>query len=113
MGDMKITGAEFKEWHETAWPEEWVWADDSVLADGRELYTDDGSLCVASDEVFTIPAEWVIIPENSTSDGKSVRSLVKKWQHGKSTMIVAVEIPREREEELKAYMASLNLKIVA
>lgn len=111
---MKITGAEFKEWHDTAWPEGWVWADESLLDDNRELYAEDGSLVVKPDEVFTIPAFWSILPETIPAhEGATIRSLIKKWRKSQSTITLAIKVPRDREDEVRAYLYHQNLKVLA
>lgn len=109
---MKITGKEFKEWHDTAWPEGFIWDDETLLLDGRELYSGpNSSIVLADDEVFTVP-DWYIFPENLDGDGIKVITSLKRWQKKKSTLTLAIEVPKEREKEIRAFLNELRIKIV-
>ena len=111
---MKITGAEFQEWHDTAWPEELIWADEALLPDGRDLYTKDGCIDLEPSEIFIVPAEWSAIPESDPrADGKTIRSLISKWRKDKSTVTLVILMPREREGEIRTYLEEQKLKVLA
>lgn len=109
---MKITGAEFREWHETAWPEGYVWADDTILPDGRELYSEDSKLLfnVEPEEIFAIPDGWWIIKENNQEHGKSVRDFIKEWRKKKALTILVIEIPRDQEKEFRLLLGNNGAK---
>ncbi len=105
---MKITGAEFKEWHDTAWPDKHIWCDESTLDDGRNIYDgESGELIFSPEETFTIPGWWALQDEDHPMDGPymSVRSLIKKWRRDRATIVLLVRIPKGAEGDARSLFA--------
>lgn len=109
---MKITGAEFKEWHNTAWPEDYIWVDETLLDDGRDLYNETGNIVIEDGEVFVVPAIWCIEKEGDISGNPvSVRSLIKKWRNERSHTTLVVVVPKEQENQIRTICRTNGWKI--
>lgn len=104
---MKITAAEFREWHDTAWPEGYAWYDGSEI-NGADIYADDGSIAPTLPETFIVPDDWSLEREirsrnrDDADDYPSVRSFIKKWRKEKSTATVTLSLPKDKLDELLA-----------
>ena len=121
---MKITGAEFKEWHDTAWPDGYIWCEDTIFTtsegEERDIFTEDSTddntqLTVADAETFVIPDWWSIQFEDSVLTGKNcytVRSLIRRWRKERSTSTFVVTVPKDDAEieALKAFVAGRQAK---
>jgi hypothetical protein len=106
---VKVLGKDFKEWHDNAWPEHYIWAEGSLLNDGRELYDQvTGIVVLRDDEMFTMP-DWYLEPERSThhdDDPLSVRVLFKSWLKERSTVRIMIEVPKDQEAVTRDWLKS-------
>jgi hypothetical protein len=130
MAKLMMTGAEFKEWHETAWPKGYVWAYDSVYTpqgsqDVKDIYFEDPSLkgkdaiTVGDAEVFEVPEDWFISWEGIDLQGRvngdarddlSISQLIKRWRKSRSVVTLVLEVPKDQLDEVKAWLKEKNLK---
>jgi hypothetical protein len=109
---VKVLGKDFKEWHETAWPEDYIWADGCVLNDGRDLYDQvTGIVVLRDDEMFMLP-DWMIEPESvfhpkdRAERALSVRKLFKSWLKERSTVRIMIEVPKDQEAVTRDWLKS-------
>lgn len=118
---MKMTGAEWREFEATGWPEGYIWADDSVLDDGRDLYVEagDGAIVIADGETFVVPSFWSMVLEDATpnadgivvrhsadkGDGMDMRAMVRRWRKARDNETVIVTVPKADLEAFRALMA--------
>lgn len=117
---MKISGAEFLEWHEKGWPEGWIWADESTLDDGRDIYAAGNTpkktvLSVAPDEIFVVPDWWAAIPEEpkeGEEDGATICTLIRRWRKKRDTAFVGVEVKKADLNGVLSALRRLPVKIV-
>jgi hypothetical protein len=108
---MKITGAEWKEFEKTGWPEGYVWYEDSVFEDGTDLYLANGNIRFADAETFVLPESWCIVPESLvSSETLSLRSVVKRWRKVREFVMLVVTVTRGQEEAAKKLIASAGWK---
>jgi hypothetical protein len=102
---MKISAEEFKEWHDTAWPDDCIWCDESTLPDGRDIYDENGELALTPGEVFIIPDYWTIAPDGEINpEGMAVVSLIRAWRQKRDTVILMIRVPKTSEGELRAFV---------
>jgi hypothetical protein len=103
---VKISAEEFKEWHDTAWPEGFIWCDESTLPDGRDIYVAENTFIFEPGEVFTIPDYWTIAPDGEINpEGTTIRSLIRAWRKKRDTVTVVVQVPKEYENALRTIVA--------
>jgi hypothetical protein len=109
---LKITGAEWKEFEATGWPDGFIWADESTFDNGEDLYLENGELRFADSETFVIPSFWSVVPEEVFSpDGFSIRSLVKKWRKERAFVTLVVTVPRDQEPAARDVMTTNGWKV--
>jgi hypothetical protein len=109
---MKMTGAEWRAFYTSGWPEGYVWSEESVLPDGRDI--DDKP--PADDEVFSVPADWGMYREDEEcpvhakdkGHGMDVRSMVRAWRKAQENAVVVVLVPRAQEAEARTLFAERN-----
>ncbi|MGI4811923.1 MAG: hypothetical protein ACRYGG_01070 [Janthinobacterium lividum] len=105
----------------TAWPEGFIWSDDSTLEDGRDLYKEDGDageLVFADNDTFIVPSYWYVTwegpaghPINSANDGISIRSLIRKWRKARDITTFVVSIPKVDVAAATALFAERNWRV--
>jgi hypothetical protein len=106
---MKISTEEFKEWHDTAWPEGFIWCDESTLPDGRDIYVAENTFIFEPGEVFVIPDYWTIQKEGEAlPEGVTIRSLIRAWRKKRDTVTVVVQVPKAEEAVLRSFVDSFK-----
>lgn len=111
---MKITGHEFLEWFETAWPgEDWYHDDWSEEAFDRET----GDLKDA-DAVYDVAdlghVYWQGVgPDPTDGDGLYIDKLIRKWRKNKTTFSVYVTGPKEELIKITELARQNGFKIKA
>lgn len=114
---MRISGKDFKEFHETAWPENYVWDDCSMWTpDGQkepvDIYNEDGSISIPDDEMFTVPKDWEIYNETvGPFTRENLEPYIRKWLKTKDSKTVVVTLPKDKEEELLAFLKTIKAKV--
>lgn len=99
---MKITFAEFKQWHETAWPKNYIWCGDTTLPDGRDIYADGGGLNEAIGDAEMVDLanfegfelEDRTIAGDDIPVGLSVTTLIRRWRKEQANVMVVVTVPK-------------------
>ena len=121
---MRISGKEFKEFHDTAWPDGYIWWDNSFYtpdgaADAIDIYAetsqgdmDNAPIIIGDDEMFTVPDDWVLRPEDGPGEEYSVRTLLRRWLKKKNSSTFVVSVPKAKEAELKAVLKALKATIM-
>lgn len=123
---MKITRAEFTEWHNTAWPKGYIWSDGTTLVAGdpsTDIYPEraDGSedSGLSLPETFTVPDWWTLEYERTLEHAwdrdneypyLSVRSCIRSWRKAKAFVTIAVTVPREDVETAESFCRSRGWK---
>lgn len=112
---VKISGRDFKEWHNACWPEGYIWGDESTI-DGIDIYGEEGeeAINIADEIVFTVPSFWFIIYEGpegvplkedkGDGDGVRISTLIKRWLKNKSTETIIISVPKAQVEEARALL---------
>lgn len=108
----KTTGAEWKRFYndKTAWPEGF-WHDDEIMTLNGEEPPEDWDLGEVADTAALSILAGVVF----NAEGDSVASLeshFKKWRKQQNTASVAVEIPKDKLDELKALVKTIGGKVV-
>lgn len=117
MSQVRISGKDFKEFHEKVWPTNYAWADDSTYTpDGAtqpvEIYGGDGDIIIKDDEIFTVPDYWCIFDEVGDAADLDLRVLLAEWLSKKENDTVVISIPKGKEAELQKFLESVNGKQV-
>jgi len=108
---MKITGAEWKEFEATGWPEGFIW-DESVLDSGEDLYLENGNIRFEDTDVFTVPTFWCAYPETmDPGESVSIRFLIKAWRKVRSVETIVLTISKADVEAAKALFKERGWKI--
>lgn len=113
---MKMTGAEWREFEATGWPEGYIWSDDSCLDNGIDI--DDNP--PADAEVFIVPAGWrmgweggdfgQIHPKDKGGEGMNVRAMIRAWRQARDSETIAVTVPKTEADTFRALMAERGWK---
>lgn len=110
----KCTGAELKLFHndDQFWPES-AWVDDMELEVNGQTVSDNFSISsdLQPNDQVKILAGWV----NGLEGGRdcSFESYFRRWRKQQSTVFLAVMVPRENVEAVKAAIESAGGKIQA
>jgi hypothetical protein len=113
---VKITGAEWKQFEAEGWPKGYIWADESTLDDGTDLYPEDapeGVLSVADGDTFVVPSWWGVGVEEAdtrriagdTGDGVSVRTLIRRWRKQRDNEVLVVTVPKQESDRARALLS--------
>ena len=119
---MRISANDFIEFHETAWPEGYIWTDSSTyIPDGSseevDIYDENAPegetrFVFKADEIFTVPDYWSVSPEvMGLRDEIDMRKLLRAWLKKRTEKTMVVRIPKEKEEEFKAFLKTIDGKI--
>lgn len=112
---MKITGAEWKDFESTGWPEGYIWSDESTLDDGREFYDGEGIPIIGDADTFVIPSFWSVMLEDDSlmkqDSGKTIRSLVREWRKKRDGVTLAVTVSKEAEARFREIAAAEGWKV--
>lgn len=114
---MRMSGKEFKEFHDTTWPENRVWDECSIWTpDGQnepvELYDADGGITIPDEVVFTVPEHWQVYDETKTPwMRENLVPYIRKWLKKKDNKTVVVTVPKDKEEALLAFLKTINAKV--
>lgn len=108
--DLKITGAEYKAWIASDWGHpDAHWDDYQAVVDGVEVDDIDDDT-VSDTAVIEIYGGVVLL-----GNGKdmSAKSHFNRWKKAQTSATVAIEIPKDKLDELKARVAALGGKLLS
>lgn len=113
---MKITFAEFKAWHEEAWPEGYIWVGESAMPDGRDFYAEDGGLNpdISPSEVVNLDDLEGLELEDRSRDAPTeldLAQLVRAWRKRRNRTPVVVSVPNAEVDAFKAICAERGWKV--
>ena len=110
---MKITGAEWKRFEAEGWPKGWIWTDESILDDGRNLYPEHGAeaeIIIADGETFIVPADWGCELEERAqgipAEVHSIRSLIRRWRKSRDTVTLVLAVPKRDEDAARVVLGA-------
>jgi hypothetical protein len=109
---VKLSFAEFKAWHDAAWPPGYIWSGYTCMPDGRDIYADDGWNPAISDTTVIDLSLWEGL-ENETGVGAipirgdlDLAALIRKWRKARDSVSLVVTVPRGDADELRALAKS-------
>lgn len=103
---IKTTGAEFKAWINSDWGDDSWWEDYEVLVNGEE--TDDyDTNAIADSDKIEVRSGVIIHKNGDTTDAKKH---FKAWQKKQTHVYVSVCVTKEKEAELRAFLATIGAK---
>lgn len=100
MGSVRISGKDFKDFCEAAWPNGYVWNDGPGVAyipDGATapvaVYAEDGrTIIIPEAEIFEVPNYWALRSTDGSSQSYNMVDLIQDWLREKT---VEPETPRK------------------
>lgn len=103
---IKTTGAEFKEWINSDWGDDSWWDDYEVLVNGVETEDYDTDTMTDADKIEI--RSGVIIQKNG--DMTDAKKHFKAWQKKQTHIYISVCVSKEKETELRAFLATIGAK---
>lgn len=118
---MKITGAEFIDWYENHWPfRSPEWNDGDWYHENGEIpsHNDDGDWNLDPAATYNAYKLGRLHYQGNGVDptdreGYSVASLIQAWRRTHDVTVLAIEVPKAREAELRELLDGLGIKICA
>lgn len=108
----KTTGAEWKRFYADPqfWPEGAWHEDEEVTIDGRTA-GDDDDLSMLNDTAAVTVAGGIVFVQANDDDGPTLEAYFKRWRKQQNTVFLAVEVPREKAEAVRAAIANAGGKV--
>lgn len=103
---MKITGAEFMDWYDNAFPEGYFW--DS--GDGAiPTHDDDDKWLLAASDTYDLDSIGYLVAEEGKPE-LFVETAIKRWRKTRDTEFFAVHVPKAKVDDFNAALAALGIK---
>ena len=108
----KTTGAEWKRYYQdpAAWPEGWFHEDEEVTING--VFDENADLTAVPDDAVIVVKGGIIYEGDYANEGNSVEGHFKKWRKAQTTMILMVEVQKDKADDLRAAISAAGGKVV-
>lgn len=112
---MKVTGAEFIDWYDNHFPEDFYFESE----DAKDTHADDGTWLLDPAATYDTDAlgylEWNLPFDDprmrhELPQAPSVESLIRKLRKARTHDIVVIEVPKGKLAEVKAATRDLGVK---
>jgi hypothetical protein len=112
---IKTTGAEFKRFYtdKSYWPEGTWHDDEEILVDGKEFPHENDLMTVADAAIMRVAAGCVYEAQGYEPDNwPSLEVYFRRWLREQSVVVVAVEVPKDRLQQLKDGLKEFGGKVI-
>lgn len=108
---MKITAAEFADFHKNSWPEGFIIED--IFAEYDVMFTEDGeTLAIPPDQKLEMYGylcwEGDRDADPTKGEGLKLETAIKRWRKQNSTTTVVVDLPRDKLEQFQEMLKGIS-----
>ena len=111
---VKMTGAEYKEFEEAPWPEDWWIEDEEILINGEPLFEEQGFSAddIRNTDIITIKGGYIYTEMGMSSSRKSYESYVRAWKKKQSVTKLIVEVTKDGEKEAREEIKKMGYRVL-
>jgi hypothetical protein len=111
---VKISGLQFKAFMNDAavWPDGMMYEDEVIVVDGVPLLEGFDPDAVSDTAQITVTGGYME-NQNTREEHGSFEACIKRWMKAQRTIVLMVEVDRDRVGEARAVLKNLNYRVIS